>query len=95
MFETTMTLSAEDYWNRAVLHFRKLLTSEEEISKNSRYSRKLKVDMWIDDRNVGGLPDWGTIYRIITERKTYEEILTNDNLELPNAQERKRKWWHF
>ena len=52
MFETTMTLSAEDYWNRAVLHFRKLLTSEEEISKMERYfpmfqSKKLKGDEFI------------------------------------------------
>ena len=52
MFETTMTLSAEDYWNRAVLHFRKLLTSEEEISKMERYfpmfqSKELKGDEFI------------------------------------------------
>ena len=29
---------------------------EEDITKNIHFSRKLKVDMWIDDRNVGGLP---------------------------------------
>ena len=38
---------------------------EEDRSKNNHFSRKLKADLWIDDRNVGGLPDWGTIYRII------------------------------
>ncbi|MDR2956055.1 MAG: hypothetical protein LBV43_13345 [Prevotella sp.] len=27
--------------------------------------RKLTSDMFIDDRNVGGLPSWGTIYHII------------------------------
>jgi len=27
--------------------------------------RKLAADMFIDDRNVGGLPDWGKIYRNI------------------------------
>ena len=27
--------------------------------------RKLMVDMFIDDRNFGGLPDWGTIYNTL------------------------------
>ena len=48
---------------------------EEEMQNNIFYSRKLKVDLWIDDRNVGGLPDWGIIYRIIKERTTYEAVL--------------------
>lgn len=47
---------------------------EEEKEHNKHYSRKLKADVWIDDRNVGGLPDWGTIYEMITHRKTYEDI---------------------
>lgn len=42
---------------------------EEELDNNNHYSRKLKADIWIDDRNVGGLPDWGTIYRIISEKR--------------------------
>ena len=50
----------------------------EESTEDRQYSRKLKVDMFIDDRNVGGLPDWGTIYRIITENKTYHELLSDD-----------------
>ena len=28
-------------------------------------SRKLGVDMFIDDRNLGGLPDWGIIYKAV------------------------------
>lgn len=68
---------------------------EEEPSKNNHYSRKLKADIWIDDRNVGGLPDWGTIYRIITERKTYEEIMLNDVITESKEQTQKRKWWKF
>ena len=27
--------------------------------------RKLVADVFIDDRNIGGLPDWGLIYRTI------------------------------
>lgn len=28
-------------------------------------SRKLNADIFIDDRNIGGLPDWGQIYKAI------------------------------
>ena len=68
---------------------------EEDRSKNNHFSRKLKADLWIDDRNVGGIPDWGTIYRIIKEKKTYEQILTDEiHSEVPNVIT-KRKWWQI
>ena len=64
---------------------------EEDLEKNQHFSRKLKADIWIDDRNIGGLPDWGTIYQMITERKTYEQILTERmSLDEPKP---KKKWW--
>ncbi|MDR2816751.1 MAG: hypothetical protein LBB62_08655 [Proteiniphilum sp.] len=28
-------------------------------------SRKLGVDLFIDDRNLGGIPDWGVIYNAV------------------------------
>jgi hypothetical protein len=66
---------------------------EEDLEKNQHFSRKLKADIWIDDRNIGGLPDWGTIYQMITERKTYEQILTERmSLDEPKP---KKKWWKF
>ena len=66
---------------------------EEDLSKNQTFSRKLKADVWIDDRNIGGLPDWGTIYQMISERKTYEQIL-NERLG-SEVHEPKKKWWQF
>lgn len=48
---------------------------EEEAERNNHYSRKLKADLFIDDRNLGGLPDWGTIYRMVSERLSYEILL--------------------
>lgn len=69
---------------------------EEDISRNENFTRKLKVDMWIDDRNVGGLPDWGTIYRIINERKSFEEILTEELDPIGHAKKvNKKPWWRF
>ncbi len=29
------------------------------------YSRKIYADLYIDDRNLLGLPDWNTIYKIV------------------------------
>ena len=68
---------------------------EEELDNNNHYSRTLKADIWIDDRNVGGLPDWGTIYRIISEKRTYEEILCTDMETGVSSVRSKRKWWQF
>lgn len=48
---------------------------EEEAGRNNHYSRKLKADLFIDDRNLGGLPDWGTIYRMVSEKQSYETLL--------------------
>lgn len=67
---------------------------EEDVNKNIHFSRKLKADLWIDDRNLGGLPDWGTIYRMIHENKTWADIL-QEELETPKPQRRKNKWWPF
>lgn len=68
---------------------------EEDVTKNIHFSRKLKADLWIDDRNVGGLPDWGTIYRMIKENKTYEEIM-HEHLHPEDVYVKpKKKWWQF
>lgn len=48
---------------------------EEEVEKNNHFSRKLKVDLFIDDRNLGGLPDWGTIYRMVKSHLSYADLL--------------------
>ena len=38
---------------------------EEKVEYNNHFSRKIKADLFIDDRNIGGLPDWGQIYFMI------------------------------
>lgn len=75
---------------------------EETREGNPVYSRKLKADMFIDDRNVGGLPDWGTIYRMISHKKTWTDLLLEAEsgisynpygTESPNRI--KKKWWQI
>ena len=63
----------------------------EETREDRGFSRKLKADMFIDDRNLGGLPDWGLSYRIIKEKVSFEEIY-RDNA-MPIQKDRKKKWW--
>ena len=69
---------------------------EEEVGGHKHFSRKIKADLFIDDRSVGGLTDWGTIYRMISERKTYEQILMEDiHGEEYKPRRKKKSWWNF
>lgn len=36
---------------------------------NKTKGRKIVADVYIDDRNLGGIPDWGTIYEMVTGMK--------------------------
>lgn len=72
---------------------------EESEEANKHYSRKLKADMFIDDRNFGGLPDWGTIYCMITHHRKYADMLPSGvdlTSESHHRHHRKKKhWWQF
>jgi len=53
--------------------------SPDEVVNDNHAARKLKeVDVFIDDRNLGGLPDWGLIYQMITRHLTYEQIYSEE-----------------
>ena len=69
---------------------------EEKVEYNNHFSRKIKADLWIDDRNIGGLPDWGTIYRMVKERLSYQDII-NEIIRnrIENTNPPKRKWWQI
>lgn len=63
---------------------------EEEKGRNNHFSRKLKADLWIDDRNLGGLPDWGTIYEMIHNHFTYEDLMHRyENTEIYGTTQKK------
>ena len=48
---------------------------EEVVDPGPQYSRKIQADLWIDDRNLGGLPEWGIIYKMIPNGLTYQDLL--------------------
>lgn len=41
----------------------------EEEFVNGEMSRKIDADIFIDDRNIGGMYGWGEIYQMITKEK--------------------------
>ncbi len=68
--------------------------AEEKKENNEHFSRKLKVDLFIDDRNVGGLPDWGVIYECIHHRISFERYYSQVEHPVPEPR-RKKHWWSF
>ncbi len=36
---------------------------------DNTYSRKIFADIYIDDRNILGIPEWEKIYKIITDNQ--------------------------
>ena len=71
---------------------------EETTDNNPYFSRKLKVDMFIDDRNLGGLPDWGTIYQMISQHETWQDVIDealSQSDSTHTAPPKKKRWWQF
>ena len=52
---------------------------EEEAKLGAAACRKLKADLFIDDRNVGALPDWGVIYELVHRRCSYARYMREMN----------------
>ena len=63
---------------------------EEEQEKNNHFSRKLKADIFIDDSNLGGLPDWATIYEMIHNGTRMADLIADaqDNHRTPEPPKR-------
>lgn len=71
---------------------------EETTGNNPHFSRKLKADMFIDDRNLGGLPDWGTLYQMISQHQTWQDVIDEAFSQSDNAHTappKKKRWWQF
>lgn len=65
----------------------------EEILDTSVCFGKINADIFIDDCNLGGLPDWGMIYKMINEKKQWSDVFKNQTpAEKP---EKKKKNWFW
>ena len=62
---------------------------EEQVDKEHGYC-KINAELFIDDRNLGGIPDWGRIYRMVKENKTWRDIYSEQHEE---PRKKKRCWF--
>lgn len=76
---------AVDYCKSQGLEFYAVNKNFPEETFTEISSRKIVADLYIDDRNLGGLPDWGVIYRMIKFGETQEDTCTN----IDNQQKKK------
>ncbi|MEI6556604.1 MAG: hypothetical protein WCL70_13520 [Paludibacter sp.] len=73
---------AVQYCKERGLEFYAVNKNYPEESVESPESRKLKADLFIDDRNLGGLPDWGVIYRMIRSGRYLQPISNEIDQEI-------------
>ena len=65
----------------------------EEILDAGNCYGKINADLFIDDLNLGGIPDWGVIYKMITEKKDWQDIYREQFAEDRPAKKKKRWLW--
>ena len=53
------------------IHFYAINKSFPEEEFDNSQSRKIYADLFIDDRNLGGMHGWGEIYQMITKQKPH------------------------
>lgn len=69
---------------------------EETSDNNPSFTRKLKADLFIDDRSLGGLPDWGTIYQMVSRRHSWHDVIDQAvKTSLDHYEPPKKHWWQF
>ena len=58
--------------------------------KPEKDTQKINADIFIDDCNLGGIPDWGNIYNMIKNKKTWKDIYSETVETEPEPKKRKR-----
>jgi len=66
---------AVEFCRQRGLEFYAVNNNYPEETPEIKEPRKIKADLFIDDRNLGGMVDWGIIFKMIT---------TGTHLETPN-----------
>ena len=59
---------------------------EEKVDNESGYC-KIDAELFIDDRNLGGIPDWGKIYDMVMNQKSWDDVYSDDS-----TPKKKKKW---
>ena len=78
--EGQLLQDALDYWTSKGLEFFAANTNYPEEVPDELSARKLTADLFIDDRNLGGLPDWGIIYQMIHSGNQFHPVPDVENM---------------
>lgn len=68
------------------------VNTDDPLSDGATGPRKINADVYIDDRNVGGLPDWGAIYEMITNRWSYRRYISETHRAAAEPRRRPSLW---
>lgn len=71
--EGDLLTQAVEYCRNNGLEFYAINANYPEEKTTDMSSRKIVADYYIDDRNLGGIPDWGVIYRMIKNGETRQQ----------------------
>jgi hypothetical protein len=91
MREGKMLQDAVDFCAEKGVHFFACNKNYPEEEMQEGVPRKIAADIYIDDRNIGGLPDWGTIYKMIKSNFQDLEDLAYGETQFSQA---RRKWFN-
>lgn len=72
---------AVDFCKKNGIEFYAVNNSYPEEVYKGNISRKINADVFIDDRNIGGLPGWGEIYQLLLKT------------EKPSERKPRKKWF--
>lgn len=78
---------AVEYCKKKGVEFYAVNSSDPECTDSHRVTRKVNADVFIDDHNLGGLPDWGIIYQMI---KSGDPLRPYDRFDASGAKRTKR-----
>jgi hypothetical protein len=56
------------------LHFYAVNASYEEEIYNATISRKISADVFIDCKNIGGIPSWGEIFHLLADTEYLNKV---------------------
>jgi hypothetical protein len=89
MREGELLQEAIDYCEKQGLTFYAHNRNHPEEEQNENIARKIAADIYIDDRNIGGLFDWGIIYRIV---KSGSNRVDNLDMLENNTRDKNKNW---
>ena len=89
MREGRLLQEAVDYCEKNGVHFHACNKNYPEEVYRDGDPRKIAADIYIDDRNIGGMLDWGVIYNII---KSGSNTAMQD-FRVTNRRSRRKKNW--